>query len=639
MSLRVRSGLFVLVFAGLVRLPHHDISWFGNDQINFVAEARRVLSGDWNIVGPLAAGLNIVGPLYSYLLAGLLWIGKDAAFVTLVNALCEVVAAWLVYDTARRLSGNAAGVVAGVLYASAPVLVISNRLIWNPSLVPAAIALGCWLVVRYTERPTTGRLLVVALVCGLTPTLHATGIFVVAGWVIVLLSTRPTLRQLAVAAVVAALPQTPLLVRMLGNSSSGRSLAQSFAANDVLATLEGIRAMMLRFPIGALGDDWSAAPSAIVLHLDALVAVIGLAIGVARRGRYRAVWMGLSAALFLHLAGSIVYSGHLAWYYFTSLAPIGCLCVGHAVEAWRPWRIPAAALIALLALTHVVFVYHFDRRAIEMGLIRFPADGRLTLRFPTGGPTHGITVREVEQVSVALANTFSDGVTAMRASHGARGELWREAGAEPMPRVPIPPVTWGREFVLMGREPLVLDQSARLVGARVCSFDRPRASWRDWPGEVPAGWDLPEFPDGRWYELDIPRRMMAPLSAGPAVPGLWRNPRQSFRGRVPIEDPSRPRLYAVVLHSHGYSQHWITRFSVNGIEVGPAKSRVIPSSVFRNEEWLFDVTKQLRQGQNLIAVAVDGTTQAFDVDIFEVPCLDREWYNVDSDVNLASRHD
>lgn len=624
------TTLLVLGFALCVRLPHYDVSWFGNDQINFVAEGRRILSGDWNIVGPRAAGFNIIGPLYSFFVAGLLWIGEDATFVAFVNAMCEVAAAWLVYDTARRLSGQAAGVAAGVTYATAPVLIISTRLIWNPSLLPAAVALGCWLVVRYRERPSTGRLVAVALACGLAMTLHATAIFPAAAWVLIALLTKwPTPRQMAAAVVVGLLPLTPGLLRLVTAEPSPGGAGLALGANDALATIAGIAKMTLRFPIGAYQEHWSALPSAVVLHIDALVATIGLAIGVAWKTAYRPVWIGLLAALVTHLIGAIVFPGPLAWYYFTGAVPIVCLCVGHGIGVWPRVRVGAVALIVCLATAHVVFVHHFDRPAIENGFIRMEPDG-LVLRLPPGGPSYGITLRDVRNTATALRDTFPDGVTAMRASHGMRAELWRESGAEFMPRVSAPRDDWASEFVLMGEGATARHPGARVIGERTCVFERPSgASWRVWPADVPAGWELPAFADDRWYELPLPRRMTGPLSAGPAVPVFWRTPRQFLRGRVNVERPSGQHLYVVSLHSTGSSQHWVERFVVNGIDVSATKSRAAHSAVFRNEEWLFDLTGRMQQGENLIALTVDGQTPAFDVDVFELPCLDREWYNAD----------
>ena len=137
------------------------------------------------------------------------------------------------------------------------------------------------------------------------------------------------------------------------------------------------------------------------------------------------------------------------------------------------------------------------------------------------------------------------------------------------------------------------------------------------------------FVDDRWYPLPMPRRMMGRLSDGPSWPSVWRTPRQSLRGRIGVEQPGGRRFYVVSIHSRGNSVHWIARFVVNGTDVPAIKNRTLNSSIFRNEEWLFDVTGPLREGENLFALAVDGTTQEFDVDVFEPPCVDREWYNDD----------
>ena len=96
----------VLVAAVAVRLPHYDVAWFGVDQVFFMAEARRIVSGHWDAKGPLASGLNIVGPLYSYLLAVPTWFNDRPDVVGLLNVVCEVAACWLVFDAARRFAGR-----------------------------------------------------------------------------------------------------------------------------------------------------------------------------------------------------------------------------------------------------------------------------------------------------------------------------------------------------------------------------------------------------------------------------------------------------------------------------------------------------------------------------------------------------
>ncbi len=145
------GGGFVLATACVSRLRNYDLGWFGWDQAYFLAEARRVAAGDFDVTGPLAVGVNVIGPLYSYVLGGLLWMGGDAGFLALCNALLEVAAVGLVFVSARRLSGLAGAIAAAVTYASVPVLVLSTRMIWNPSWLPALSVVGWWLVLRYTE--------------------------------------------------------------------------------------------------------------------------------------------------------------------------------------------------------------------------------------------------------------------------------------------------------------------------------------------------------------------------------------------------------------------------------------------------------------------------------------------------------
>ena len=58
----------------------------------------------------------------------------------------------------------------------------------------------------------------------------------------------------------------------------------------------------------------------------------------------------------------------------------------------------------------------------------------------------------------------------------------------------------------------------------------------------------------------------------------------------------------------------------------PSKGRLIYTPFSRNEEWLLDVTEHTRPGRNVLALAIDGQMPLFDLDVFELPCLDTEWY-------------
>jgi hypothetical protein len=617
----------VLGFAALIRFRHYDIAWFGLDQIYFMAEARRILAGHFDVVGPLASGLNIIGPLYSYLLAGLLWIRDDPRFLGLFSVTCEVIASWFVYDTARRVAGPAAGIAAAVTYVTAPVLVLSTRMIWNPTLVPALVALGWWLVVRYVQAPSSAKLVGVALISGLTLTLHATGVFHAAGLMLaVLVARRPTLRQLLAALVAGVLPLVPVILLLKSNTTDVGVLGSRFAwPGEFLPIIKGLCEIVLNFP-RAFARDWSADLAASVLRVQAIVATLGLAYALVGRSAYWPVWVGVTVAVVSNVASAIFYAGSISWHYFIALVPIACLCGAQAIGSLPRWRVTAAGLMSSLAASLLLFIGQVDGEAIASGLIRVDA-GLVGFRVASV-IGYSPTVRELHNLGHTLREVIPDGSTAMLMAHGIRGDLWRETGAEFMPKGDSPRSDWPTQFMLMGPGATPLIPSARMLGERVCVFERsPLVTWKSRHGALSAGWELPDFIDGDWIALELPRRTTGPSLAGPfRALATWRVPQMLLRGRFTVDALQRQRAFSVSIHGVGSSQHWIAQVAVNGKPLAVTRERVMYSSMTRNQEWLIDLTSALRTGENVIALAIDGQVPAFDLDVFEVPCLDREWY-------------
>lgn len=618
---------FILAAAALLRLPHYDVAWFGLDQVYFMADARRALAGG-EAGGPLASGLDIVGPLYTYLLAGLTWIRDDPAFLTLFSATCEVIACWLVYDTSRRLAGSSsAGLGAALTYATTPVLVFGTRLIWNPGLLPALVSLGWWLTVRHRERPSTLRLAALALAAGLTIPLHPTGVFHGAAWMLVALATRPSLAHVAVAAAVGLLPLLPVLLRLIGSASDvgalGTRLTMTGEPRLVLSAVEG---MTLHFP-KAFGEDWTTTVSTGILHAQAAIAAAGLVLGWIGSGGWRPVWLGIGLSIALNVTSALFYAGPLSWHYFMALMPALCLCIGHAIASARRWRPVVALALSVLAAAQLVVLDKVDRLTITTGMIK------INPRWLAGGAGsdaegYSLSVREMGLVGRALQGVMPDGATALAAAHGIRAEIWRETGAEFMTPSHAADASSRLAFMLTGPGAAPLRSDARLIADRVCLFDRPTApSWRFHHAALPAGWERPDLADGDWSPLELPRRIPHPSRGGPLTQlSTWGSSHLLLRGRFTPASPDGRHLFAVVVRSAGSSAHWIGQAFVNGTPVALARSRVVYSTLNRYEEWLIDATKKLQPAENLIALMIDGQTSVFDLDVFEVPCLDADWY-------------
>jgi hypothetical protein len=634
----VTSGLVVLALGSFARLRNYELSWFGHDQSYFLEEARRVAAGDFGVTGPMAASVNVIGPLYSYLLGGLLWLGGDAGFLALCNALLEVVAVGVVFLCARRLSGLTGAIVAASTYACVPILVLSTRIIWNPSWLPLLVVTGWWLVVRYIQKPTLGRLIGVALAVGLAPTLHATGVLHSLGWIFVLVMTRPPLAWLGMAAVVGAIPLLPVLsYTLMGRvqAASARTFLPIAGVNSLSSTVDGIRELVAAFPLALAEATWSGSLATHAFHAALLMAAVGLARGLVGPSPLRHVWLGIASTFVWHVAAASLHSGYLSWYYFMALIGPMCLGLAHGISAlkWRPARRGAAVAFTSAAIIHLAFVAQFDRRTIEAGYIR--VDGRGLQVFNVGrqwrqanAVPHSIPLSGHRWLADALRTVVPDGSTAMLVSHGARAELWRTTGAEFMPTFEPEPSKWPWQFVIMGPVARPVAPRAFVLANRICVFDQVGdPTWRVSEDRMPADWDSPGFDDRMWSHMELPRRLANRSQSGPSyTQSVWKSPRVRLRGEFELNDIAPAQfLYAISIHSS--TPHSISAISVNGIAVPVRRNRVLSSDVFRNEEWLFDLAPMLRAGTNVVTVQVEGQSPVFDLDIFRVPCVDTDWYH------------
>jgi hypothetical protein len=622
--LRVGSSLLVLAVAAVIRFPNYDVAWFGIDQVYFLSEARRILAGTTDVVGPLSSGLSLLGPLYSYLLAGLLWIRNDAAFLGLFNVACEVAGAWFVFDTGRRVAGTIAGVVASITYAASPILVLSTRLIWNPSLLPMMVAIGWWMAVRYSEKPSTPRLAGTALAAGLMLPLHPTGIFPAAGVVLAaLLMHPPKLTQFAVAALTGILPLVPTLMRMATRAGDVGTLGTllTFPA-DFFPTIPAVIALFLSFPARLAPDDSLARLAAASLYIAATIGVVGAVRGMLQRRR--GLWIAMSLSCAIYLIAAAIYSGGLTWYYLLAFVPMCALFIARAIAALPPRpQIAVAALALACAAVQVAFLVRFDKAAKDAGLLRIDSSRVMIRRAP--GEAFSLTMREVRSISRDAVAMMPDGATALHAVHGMRGELWRESGAEFMPWAAAPQRDRPTHFTVVGRGAAALKEDAKLLGDAVCAAARDEIQWRGQHRGLP-GWETAAFSDDDWFELPIPRRTEAPsLAADNPRFSEWRTGRLVLRGRYVVPTAGRKRFIAITTHSPPGSAVPVTELFVNGVPLAPAKARVM-YGIYLNQEWLVDVTDRVVAGENLIAIGFLSSGNLFDIDVFEVPCTDGEFY-------------
>ncbi|MCB1884445.1 MAG: hypothetical protein KDG89_10700, partial [Geminicoccaceae bacterium] len=188
--------LGVVVLAALPRLLALDLAGFDHNQEELLKLVDPIVDdGRWPLVG-----WEISGRFAGSLPALLFWILAIPRFVTLspaaligFGAAFDVAAAGLTCVLGRRLFGRAAGLAAGVLYASEAHLVEHSRILWNVTMLPCFTALMLLGVVMWiVDRRPWG---LVPLVVGLTclTQLHLLTVYLVPPLLLVMVLLRPPL--------------------------------------------------------------------------------------------------------------------------------------------------------------------------------------------------------------------------------------------------------------------------------------------------------------------------------------------------------------------------------------------------------------------------------------------------------------
>jgi len=97
-----------------------------------------ILHGDLTLLGPTSSvGGFFLGPIYYYLMAPFLFLSNyDPVGPAIMVVLFGLATIFLVYKLGKEFFGTAAGLIASLLYAISPVVIIYSRSSWNPNVFP-----------------------------------------------------------------------------------------------------------------------------------------------------------------------------------------------------------------------------------------------------------------------------------------------------------------------------------------------------------------------------------------------------------------------------------------------------------------------------------------------------------------------
>lgn len=132
--------LAILTLAAILRfyrLPEY-LTFLGDEGRDAIVVRRLLLYADPILVGPgTSIGNMYLGPLYYYFMAPWLWLwGYSPVGPAFGVATLGMATVFLIWYVARDWFGKNAAIIASLLYAISPVVIIYSRSSWNPNIMP-----------------------------------------------------------------------------------------------------------------------------------------------------------------------------------------------------------------------------------------------------------------------------------------------------------------------------------------------------------------------------------------------------------------------------------------------------------------------------------------------------------------------
>jgi hypothetical protein len=658
MAARSGRGLLVAIIglAAYVRFTGLEIGWFLQDQVRDGMAALGIVSGDeLPLVGPQAAlsTVNLVGPLYYYLLALPYALSADpvvgVAFLNLLN----LVAVYLTYRLGNDMFGPSVGVVAAALYAVFPAVVLSGKALWNPGFVPFFAMLFWWALWRFLMGSRPWLLALVLFLLGVLLNIHMSGAIFALLLPLALLLYRPPLRPgpLVVGILGGVALYLPYLLFELRQGFPDLFRAISWAGKNPSMPFWSIAWRGFWVPF-LLPERWAEAlphglapwllpwvqRAELALCVVALVALVGGLPWAADRRPH----VLLAGWLLLPYAVVPFNRVGVMWYYFDIVYPAPFLAIARLSRwPWRGWaktatlwRAPrwagvlAWGALGGFVLTQSWFLINFAEAVARAGVLRITPEVVLSAPLPRDRAMETMPLGYKKALAAHFLRHFgADHLTLERRAHGAiyeqfredKGFLFRAVARGGTPPAPDP----AAHYLLLRRDAGVAVEQGQTVdvGPYTLVAYRPMIQYETWRWSATPGpeWWREEMPEAGWMPSSLPVRRIPDAAIYEAIPyAQWPASPVAFRGWMEVPAADEACWLAInIRHPHGLPQQ-VSALYVNGRPIAPLHSRAYDGINSRSIEVIADVAPALRPGANLIAFAVAGDQGLFDLDVYEL---------------------
>jgi hypothetical protein len=620
--------------------------------------AQGIVSGrEFPLVGPQAAfsTLNLVGPLYYYLIALPYWVSTNPVVGIAFMNLLALVSIYLTYQLGTAMFGRLVGTIAAALYAVFPMAFLSERGLWNPGFIPFFSTIFLWTLWRFLVSGRPWALALVFVLLGVLLQIHLSGGIFILLLPVAFFLYRPPIRLMPLVAgllgVFLLFAPYFLFEIQQGFADVQKLLAwgekSSVTSYWIVASHGFSRPFMLpeRFLVSLPGQSAPVMFSVVQIVELGLVG-IGLVVLVIRMfttaDRRPYILLGLWYALpFVIVPLSRVGT---MWYYFDILYPAPFLVIGLFAQVslhwwrerglWWQQRWFTYALVSILSCiiaVQVSYLRNFAEAVSQSGVLPIPPD--ISLDYPNPqwrwSPAWlHIPLRYKWAVMEKFRHDFgTDHVHLERRAHGSVYQLFREDkgfflshGFQSQPPVAIDPAL---HYLLLHHSPgneIEHSQEEVFNPYRIVAY-YPMIDYESWRWNVnfETGWWSAEFDDAAWSQVALPARPMAnPTVYGEISYAQWPREHVAFRGMIDVPTLDRSVWLVVHIRAPYSSTHTVESLYVNGQRILPARTTHADPYHSRNVEVPAEITPALHKGSNLIAFEITGTSQSFDLDVFEV---------------------
>jgi len=172
--------LFIVLLAAFLRLYRiQDYMTFLGDEGRDVLVVYGILHGHLTLLGPTSSvGGFFLGPIYYYFMAPFLWLfNYNPVGPAVMVGLFGIATVGLIYIVGKEFFNTKVGLIAALIYAISPLVIVYSRSSWNPNPLPFFSLLILYLLYKALRKNNLLLLFISGILFGIAMQLHYLALF------------------------------------------------------------------------------------------------------------------------------------------------------------------------------------------------------------------------------------------------------------------------------------------------------------------------------------------------------------------------------------------------------------------------------------------------------------------------------